>query len=101
VIKKFEDNDADRAKRQNAYEERCIKGYGLVAEALRHLGVTGDDNHDVIQGDVAPHIVDGDGKESIKQLRQAGALLYDALGARVPDRIGPQRFWSVEDQEVT
>jgi hypothetical protein len=101
VIKKFEDNDAYREKHQKAYKQCCINTYGLVAEDLRPLGVTGDDNHDVIQGDIEPRIVDGDGKESIKQLRQAGVLLYDAPDARVPDRIGPQRFWSVEEQEVT
>ena len=100
MTKIFNDNDEYREKRQVAYNECCIQAYGLVAEALRHLGVVGDDNHDVIQADIEPDIADVDRKEAIDQLQRAGALLYNAPFASVPARIGPQRFWSVEDQEA-
>jgi hypothetical protein len=97
MTRTIKDDDKYREKRQTAYSDCCIEAYVLVAEALRHLGVAGDDNHDVIQADIELQIVDADRKEAVEQLQRAGALLYNAPLARVPDRIGAHRFWSVEE----
>jgi hypothetical protein len=98
--KTLKDKDEYREKRQAAYEECCVEAYGLVVGALRHLGVVGDNNHDVIQTNIEPKNVNAERKKAIKQLKRAGALLYNAPFVRVSDRFGPQRLWSVEDQEA-
>jgi hypothetical protein len=94
------DNDKYREKRQDAYFFCCVEAYGLVAEALRHLGVAGgDDNHNVIKAEELPLIVYDNHEEAIDYLRQAGAILYNAPYIGVPDRIGPQHLWSVDLRE--
>jgi hypothetical protein len=97
--KNFNDPDEYREKRQEAYEECCVEAYGLVAEALRHLGVAGGDNHDIIKAEELPLIVYDNHEEAIEHLRQAGAILYNAPYISVPDRIGLQHLWSVDLRE--
>jgi hypothetical protein len=97
MSKDFKDDDQYRENRQEAYWTCCVEAYGLLAEALRHLGVVGGDNHDVIAAKIKPDILDAERREAIKQLQEAGALLYDAPFVNVPDRVGARSFWSVED----
>jgi hypothetical protein len=101
MSKTLTDSDDYRKQRQDAFEECCIEAYGLVAECLRHLGVIGAENHEVTQAEIGPRILHKDRKQAIEHLRHAAALLYDAPHVNVPRRIGPRRFWSIEDEDAS
>lgn len=81
VVEFYEDDDKYREERQRAYRECCTDAYCMVAEALRHLGVIGGDNHDVIHaklGDQLDQFSD-DQREAIEKLQKAGDLLIKRL----------------------